>query len=77
MHVLPKGLHRIRHYGLLASGNRTANLARMRELLGMPAPAAEAGSSATTRGTRKVGRHLKPFTQNEHGVIAGATAMPK
>jgi hypothetical protein len=33
MHVLPKGLHRIRHYGLLANGNRAANLARMRELL--------------------------------------------
>ena len=43
MHVLPKGLHRIRHYGLLANGNRAANLARMHELLGMPAPAAEAG----------------------------------
>jgi hypothetical protein len=22
MHVLPRGFHRIRHYGLLASGNR-------------------------------------------------------
>jgi hypothetical protein len=22
MHVLPKGLHRIRHYGLFANGNR-------------------------------------------------------
>ena len=43
MHVLPKGLHRIRHYGLLASGNRTANLARMRELLGTAAPAKEVG----------------------------------
>jgi hypothetical protein len=38
MHVLPKGLHRIRHYGLLANGNRAANLARMRELLGVAAP---------------------------------------
>jgi hypothetical protein len=43
MHVLPKGLHRIRHYGLLASGNRAANLARMRELLGMAGCAAKAG----------------------------------
>ena len=43
LHILPKGFHRIRHYGLLASGNRTANLARMRELLGMPAPAVKAG----------------------------------
>ena len=33
MHVLPKGFHRIRHYGLFASGNRAANVARARELL--------------------------------------------
>jgi hypothetical protein len=33
MHVLPKGLHRIRHYGLLANTNRAANIARARELL--------------------------------------------
>ena len=29
-HVLPKGLHRIRHYGLFANGNRAANIARAR-----------------------------------------------
>jgi Putative transposase/Transposase zinc-binding domain len=39
MHVLPKGLHRIRHYGLFANGNRAADIARARELLAMPAPA--------------------------------------
>ena len=33
MHVLPKGFHRIRHYGLLANGQREANLAKARELL--------------------------------------------
>jgi len=33
LHVLPGGFHRIRHYGLLANGNRRANLARVRELL--------------------------------------------
>jgi hypothetical protein len=33
MHVLPKGSHRIRHYGLFANGNRSANIARARELL--------------------------------------------
>jgi hypothetical protein len=33
MHVLPRGFHRIRHYGLLASGNRAANIAQARELL--------------------------------------------
>ncbi|HEX6173107.1 MAG TPA: transposase, partial [Candidatus Binatia bacterium] len=41
IHVLPKGLHRIRYYGLLANGNRAANLARMRALLDMSAPAPE------------------------------------
>ena len=40
IHVLPKGLHRIRHYGLLAGPARAGNLARMRELLATPAPAA-------------------------------------
>jgi putative transposase/transposase-like zinc-binding protein len=34
IHVLPKGFHRIRHYGLFANGNRAANVARSRELLG-------------------------------------------
>ena len=27
LHVLPKGFHRIRHYGLLASAGRAANIA--------------------------------------------------
>ena len=34
LHVLPKGFHRIRHYGLLASAGRKANVARARQLLG-------------------------------------------
>jgi hypothetical protein len=36
MHVLPRGFHRIRHYGLLASGNRAANIAQARKLLAVP-----------------------------------------
>ena len=43
LHVLPKGFHRIRHYGLLASAGRTANIARARELLAAP----RAGCSGT------------------------------
>ena len=38
IHVLPKGLHRIRHYGLFANGNRTENIARARELLAVAPP---------------------------------------
>jgi Zn finger protein HypA/HybF involved in hydrogenase expression len=40
-HVLPKGFHRIRHYGLLANGNRAETLVRARQLLAMPPPLAE------------------------------------
>ena len=38
IHVLPKGLHRIRHYGLFASGAKAENLARMRALLDVAEP---------------------------------------
>jgi hypothetical protein len=41
IHVLPQGFHRIRHYGLFANGGRTRNIARARELLGMPTPEAD------------------------------------
>jgi hypothetical protein len=36
MHVLPAGFHRIRYYGLLASGKRAENVARARQLLTPP-----------------------------------------
>ncbi len=39
IHVLPDGFHRIRHYGLLASARRKANIAKIRALLGVPQPA--------------------------------------
>jgi hypothetical protein len=38
MHVLPKGFHRIRHYGLLANGSRAVNVAKARALLNVPKP---------------------------------------
>src|ERR1700680_493790 len=41
IHVLPKGFHRIRHYGLFASAKRAKTIARARELLGLAAPVAE------------------------------------
>jgi hypothetical protein len=43
LHVLPKGFHRIRHYGLFASAARKANIVRVRELL----PAAPTALDAT------------------------------
>ena len=41
IHVLPKGFHRIRHYGLLASGVKADNLALARKLLDTAPPAPE------------------------------------
>ena len=42
LHVLPRGFHRIRHYGLLASANRAESIATARALLGADPPAVEA-----------------------------------
>ena len=33
MHVLPKGFHRVRHYGLFANANRAENIATARALI--------------------------------------------
>jgi len=41
MHVLPKGFHRIRHYGLFANANRAENIATARALLNVAPPAAD------------------------------------
>ena len=48
MHVLPKGLHRIRHYGLFANGNRANNIERARELLAVPSSPKESDTPETT-----------------------------
>jgi hypothetical protein len=45
IHVLSNGFHRIRHYGLLANGNRAANIARARELLAAPPAVAKPGAA--------------------------------
>jgi hypothetical protein len=37
LHVLPSGFHRIRHYGLIANGERKGNLAKVRTLLNVAA----------------------------------------
>jgi hypothetical protein len=52
MHVLPKGQHRIRHYGFLGNGNRAANIARIRELLAVRAPAPDTEGPGTADGPR-------------------------
>jgi Putative transposase len=48
IHVLPAGFHRIRYYGLLASGKRAENSARARELLTPPVLPVDAIKAANT-----------------------------
>jgi hypothetical protein len=50
IHVLPHGFHRIRHYGLLASGTRAGNIARARELLAVSNSQAEPTGAAVDPG---------------------------
>ncbi|KQT56214.1 hypothetical protein ASG62_25010 [Aureimonas sp. Leaf427] len=45
LHVLPRGFHRIRHYGFLTGPNRKEKLDRIRVLLGTP-PAAQPATTA-------------------------------
>ncbi len=54
IHVLPQGFHRIRHYGLLASGTRADNIAGARRLLDVP----EAGDTNCAEATEP-----KPLSQ--------------
>ena len=54
LHVLPRGFHRLRHYGLLANAGRADNLARARALLHVaPDAKAECGEVETTTELRQ------------------------
>jgi len=85
IHVLPKGLHRIRHYGLFANGNRVNNIAKARELLDVPAPANTAddddkSSNDTTAGTRPCpccGGHMVIIETFERGAWPRAPPPPQ
>jgi hypothetical protein len=59
LHVLPKGFHRIRHYGLLANGSRMENIAKARALLAV-LPVAEANDTATAQNAEPDGSRVLP-----------------
>ena len=60
LHVLPKGFHRIRHYGLLASAACKANIARARELIVPPAPSMETPTEHDNAGTTGIAAEYRP-----------------
>ena len=73
MHVLPAGFHRIRYYGLLASGRRAENIARARELLTppmVPIEAIKALSNAVSQQTAK--QTAEPQTEKHPCPCCGA-----
>ena len=51
IHVLPKGFHRIRHYGLFAKVACADNIARARQLLGSQKPQSEAADADDNDGS--------------------------
>jgi hypothetical protein len=51
MHVLPRGFHRIRHYGLFANGGRADNIASVRASLAVPEPTAQPDAAANADAT--------------------------
>jgi len=57
LHVLPKGFHRIRHYGLLASAAAKTNIARVRQLIAAPPPDPPAANDNTDQPTGGVTDH--------------------
>ncbi len=84
LHVLPRGFHRIRHYGLLAHAHRRHNIATARALLQAPAPPAPlepdnrntSGSRAPTFLCRHCGAPMliiETFARAQH--IRGPPAL--
>jgi hypothetical protein len=60
LHVLPKGFHRIRHYGLLASAGCKANIARAKELMAAPMPAVDPPAAHDTADPHATTDHRPP-----------------
>ena len=60
MHVLPKGFHRIRHCGLLASGAKTETIARARELIAAAIPAQTAQKQQAPDSAAATGNQTHP-----------------
>jgi hypothetical protein len=79
IHVLPKGFHRIRHYGLLAGTAKADMVAKARDLLSVPATEPEADDDMATEhvqqcpccgGRMHIIETFEPGTHPSHGSSA-------
>ena len=60
LHVLPKGFHRIRHYGLLASAGCKTNIARARQFMAAPRAEIDPPAVHDTADPRTMADHHPP-----------------
>ena len=80
LHVLPTGIKRIRHYGLLASARKTVRLAQARAALAMPPPNPAAVESAADFMRRVAGVEVLRCPCCAHGrlrVVRTVRGMPR
>jgi Putative transposase/Transposase zinc-binding domain len=84
IHVLPKGFHRIRHYGLLAGTAKSEMVAKARELLSVPATEPDADEDVAREhvqqcpccgGRMHIIETFEPGTHPSHCAPAPASAI--
>jgi hypothetical protein len=76
-HVLPRGFVKIRHYGLLANGQRAEKLPLCRRLLAVPQSLAAAPAAAADSDAAKIEPAALPHCPNCGGCRFVRIALPK
>jgi hypothetical protein len=76
IHVLPRGLVRIRHFGLFANRRRSASLARCRFLLGAATPPQQPAPSAQPRCPRCSQPMLVVERITSHQLLSASVISP-
>jgi hypothetical protein len=75
LHTLPRGLARIRHYGLLANRFRKKNLSHCRELIGQRKPVPRETESVDDMMLRLTGTDIAQCPRCEHGRLRRTTIV--
>ena len=77
LHALPDAFHRIRHYGFLANGGRSDNLARCRQLLDTCNGASPGGTEPTAEDDRRVTATNFAICADCGGTMRRIAAVPR
>jgi hypothetical protein len=76
LHVLPSGIKRIRHYGLLAPAAKRIGLAKVRAQLGLPAPNVRAIESVRAFMQRVTQQDVTQCPVCQHGRLRAVAVLP-